>query len=189
MRIISYILTLALGFVTGTFLFEQEPIEVESDIIAVDFEPTQPEIIIPALDSEIICLAKNIYFEARGESVFGKVAVASVTLNRVESPNFPDTICGVVYQAKLSQWHLEQGREVPLLNQCQFSWYCDGKSDEIYDHKTYESIYKLAELVYNMDIDVTDGATHYHADYVEPNWSKSMPMVAVVDTHIFYKMK
>jgi len=185
MRIISYILTLALVLVTGTFLFEQEPIEVESEIITA--ENTKPTI-IPALESEIICLAKNIYFEARGESIAGQTAVASVTLNRVKSPKFPNTVCEVVHQAKYSKWWKEtHNRDVPIKNKCQFSWYCDGKSDKVHDHNAYKKIYRLASYLYNADIDNTSGAIYYHANYVSPYWSEHMTIVSVADTHIFYK--
>ncbi len=79
--------------------------------------------------TEAICLATNIYHEARGESYAGKVAVANVTMNRVTSPKFPNTICDVVYQAQTKEnW---KGNTVPKRNKCQFSWYCDGKSDDI----------------------------------------------------------
>ena len=79
--------------------------------------------------TEAICLATNIYHEARGESYAGKVAVANVTMNRVTSPKFPNTICDVVYQAQTKEnW---KGNTVPKRNKCQFSWYCDGKSDNI----------------------------------------------------------
>ena len=91
-------------------------------------EPQEPVIDI----NQMHCLATNIYHEARGESDVGKIAVAHVTLNRTFSEYYPDTICDVVYQARLSRWWLEnKGREVPVRNQCQFSWYCDGRSDAV----------------------------------------------------------
>jgi hypothetical protein len=97
---------------------------------------------------ETECLATNIYFEARGESVEGQKAVAFVTLNRVESDKFPNDICSVVYQAKHSRWWAEhRDRLVPIRNQCQFSWYCDGKSDAIRNSYDYKRLYTLAAEV------------------------------------------
>ena len=75
-------------------------------------------------------MALNIYHEARGENMAGKFAVADVVLNRVESRRYPNDVCGVVYQAELSEWWLERGREVPIKGRCQFSWYCDGMKDD-----------------------------------------------------------
>ena len=78
---------------------------------------------------EAFCLAQNVYHEAKGENLAGKSAVAHVTLNRVEHRKYPNSICGVTKQAKLRyNW---RGNEVPVIGLCQFSWYCDGKSDDI----------------------------------------------------------
>ena len=89
--------------------------------------PLVPE---KAIDiNEMHCLATNIYHEARGESNEGKFAVGNVTMNRVDSNRFPDSICEVVYQAEYRvNW---KGDQVPRRHRCQFSWYCDGKSDDI----------------------------------------------------------
>ena len=78
-------------------------------------------------NGEAVCLAKNIYFEAGNQPLAGKVAVAQVVLNRMEHSAYPKDICGVVYQAKWKEnW---KGTMLPVRNQCQFSWFCDGKSD------------------------------------------------------------
>lgn len=122
---------------------------------------------------EIKCLADNIYFESSNQSEVGQIAVANVTMNRMYSKHFPNTICDVVWEPK------------------QFSWTHDGKSDVPSDAAKYASIYNLAELVYNHDIpDVTEGATFYHADYVNPPWASAMDeKVAKIDNHIFYRHK
>ena len=73
---------------------------------------------------ERVCLAKNIYFESANQPDAGRVAVAQVVLNRVEDLQFPNSICEVVYQAKMRTNC--KGEEVPILNKCQFSWFCDG---------------------------------------------------------------
>ena len=95
---------------------------------------------------EITCLAKNMYFEARNEGTAGVLGVTNVVLNRVKSELYPNTICGVIEDAKISQWWLkEKGLKKPIKHKCQFSWYCDGKSDEIKDHYTHNQLYVLAE--------------------------------------------
>jgi spore germination cell wall hydrolase CwlJ-like protein len=147
---------------------------------------------MPAIEKSIECMALNIYHEARNENEAGRKAVALVTMNRVKSDLFPDSICEVVYQARLSKWHLENtGKKVPIRNQCQFSWYCDGKTDKIYNHAKYEEARELAYEViigYNTNmVDITNGSLWYHADYVNPKWAKDYERVAKIDTHIFYK--
>jgi hypothetical protein len=118
-----------------------------------------------------VCLAKNIYFEARNESLKGKMAVAMVTLRRVQDPRYPNTVCGVVYENK------------------QFSWYSDGLSDRPRNPKSYENVALLASAMLSgetMIYDFTYGSTHYHADYVAPYWSAYMVRKVKIDTHIFY---
>ena len=108
--------------------------DIKLDITFPDVQPT-----ITYIDTtEVTCLAKNMYFEARSEGVAGLVATTQVVYNRLESEDYPNTICGVIEQAKLSQWWLkEKGIKKPIKNKCQFSWFCDGYSDEPKDEKTY----------------------------------------------------
>ena len=121
------------------------------------------------------CLAKNIYFEGRNQPWVGQVAIAQVTLNRVKNIAFPSTICEVVRQRKR--------------NICQFSWYCDGKSDQPKDVKDYDKATDVAIQVYSGTIpDVTEGALWYHATYIRrPFWAYSMKEVVKINEHIFYK--
>ena len=143
----------------------------------------------PMIDpKEKECLAKNIYFEAAIESTAGKMAVAQVTMNRVRSPNYPDSICKVVYQGK----HHSNG--FPVRDRCQFSWYCDGKSDKIskFDIELYNAIFlKAVRMIgaYNWGSldDMTKGSTHYHADYVYPAWREQKTKMITIGNHIFYK--
>jgi len=133
--------------------------------------------------NELQCLATNIYHEARNEGLTGQRAVAWATMNRVESPKYPDTVCDVVYQAKLTD------AGTPIKNKCQFSWYCDGKSDEIESASSWNTAMTIAEEVmnnYNIETDPTNGAIMYHAAYVEPYWASSYEKTARIDTHIFY---
>jgi len=138
--------------------------------------------------NEIECLARNIYFEARNQSLRGKIAVGQVTMNRVRSSNYPNTVCGVVYQAEYKpSW--KTGNPVPARNRCQFSWYCDGKPEKILDMKTWEHCFMLAELLIHGKLQepIAHEATHYHADYSNPRWANYMQTTGKVGNHIFYK--
>ena len=152
----------------------------------------EPELIIVNRFSEedLECLALNIYHEARGESTKGQEAVAWVTLNRVMSDKYPDTICDVVKQAKYSKWFKEEhGKLVPLKNKCHFSWYCDGKSDTPRQQMEWEIAQSIAfyiTTVYGSQPDPTRGAIMYHADYVKPYWKSHYQKVKKIGTHIFY---
>ena len=143
------------------------------------------------LADESYCLAENVYHEARNQPKVGQMAVMSVTLNRVNDPRYPNTICGVVRQSQLSKWHLERGREVPLRHKCQFSWYCDGKSDEPLNETSWLDAKLIAQnfLTYGEYRGITEGATHYHATYVNPDWinDRGMHMVGRIGEHIFYR--
>ena len=134
---------------------------------------------------DVMCMAKNIFFEAAVESTAGKLAVAQVTLNRVKSKNYPNTICDVVYEGR----HHADG--FPKRNQCQFSWYCDGRGDEPRESKLWTDSQDLAKyVILRQDdlIDITDGATHYHARYIDaPRWAGQKKITAKIDEHIFYR--
>jgi len=170
------------------FLFD-EPKVVETQEIIVKHKLYSMYANIDNIENIVECLATNIYFEARGESLDGKKAVAFVTLNRVESKDFPDDICSVVYQAKHSTWWKEaRDRNVPLRNKCQFSWYCDGKSDRVINLDEYDSLYRLAsEVIVGKHEDNTNGAIYYHADYVSPTWRLAFTKTTQIDDHIFYR--
>ncbi len=126
--------------------------------------------------TQVECLADNIYHEAGYEPDSGKVAVALVTLNRVQDPRYPKDICSVVKQK--------------LNSTCQFTWWCENKitnrSKQAYENSKEIALYVYAN--YERMKDFTDGALFYHADYVRPNW-KGLERTAVVGRHIFYKEK
>ena len=134
---------------------------------------------------DVMCMAKNIFFEAAVESTAGKLAVAQVTLNRVRSKNYPNTICDVVYEGR----HHASG--FPKRDQCQFSWYCDGRGDEPAESQLWIDSQDLAKYVILRQgdlIDITDGATHYHARYIDaPRWAGQKKVTAKIDEHIFYR--
>ena len=134
----------------------------------------------------LACLALNIYHEARDQPIEGQVAVAQVVMERVKSNKYPNSICEVVMQGPTYSWSINY----PIKHRCQFSWYCDGKSDRIHDMETFNSIYLFTTgLVDGTMIlkDVTEGATHYHADYVSPDWAKTKTKTIEIEDHIFYR--
>ena len=133
----------------------------------------------PRIDliEEIGCLSLNIYFEARGEPDLGKAAVAHVVLNRVVDKRFPTTVCGVV----------RQGGEQKL-HRCQFSWWCDGRSDKPRNAQSWQQAQAVAQQVYwGFSPDPTAGALWYHADSVSPSWGKVFNRGPKIGQHIFYK--
>ncbi len=143
-------------------------------------DPGKAEIfkrITPAAPAgEIECLALNIYFEARGEPEAGQLAVGHVVMNRVASARFPATVCGVIRQGG----HLRRYR-------CQFSWWCDGRSDKPRNKRLWEKSAELALNVYwGRSVDPTEGALWYHADYVKPSWRKDFERGPKIGRHIFY---
>jgi N-acetylmuramoyl-L-alanine amidase len=129
------------------------------------------------MDHEIDCLALNVYFEARGEPMRGRYAVAAVTLNRVAHPDFPASICQVVRQgAELGRHH------------CQFSWVCDSNADRPRDAAAWAAAREVAyEALFMDEPDPTDGALYFHATTVRPNWSSTMVRVVRIGNHIYYR--
>lgn len=126
-----------------------------------------------------MCMALNIYHEARSEPIAGMIAVSNVVMNRVKSSLFPDNVCDVIYQRKNSRKY-----------QCQFTWYCDGLPDKPLNEVSWAQSLSIARLAVNGAVkDLTKGATHYHANYVRPRWSKVYTKTATIGTHIFYKHK
>jgi len=122
-------------------------------------------------NEELECLALNIYFEAGVESTAGKLAVANVTINRKNSSDYPDTICGVVKEGK--HYHDKKiDKRYPLRDRCQFSWYCDGLVDKPKKGRTWNTSLEIAEIALKKHyadilIDITDGSTHYHASWMQ----------------------
>ena len=133
---------------------------------------------------EIGCLARNVYYEARGESLQGQKAVALVTLNRVENPMFPNTICKVVNERKV----------VKGVTKCQFSWRCQGhanpKKAVRQSHESYQAAI-TAILHYDSLTEtlVTADTLFFHAKHVRPFWRKVKQRLAQIDNHIFYEQR
>ena len=124
----------------------------------------------------LLCMSLNIYFEARSESIHGQIAVAEVTLNRVQSDEYPNSICGVVLQEN------KDG--------CQFSWWCDGRSDKPKEINSFQRSKAIAKLMIEEGKYISvvgKEVTHYHTEDVTPYWSANYTPVIQVGKHIFYK--
>ncbi len=125
-------------------------------------------------NAEWQCLATALYFEARGESIKGQVAVAEVILNRVDSPRYPRTVCGVVNQGGKGG--------------CQFSFTCDGYTDRIREQAAYARVGKIARMMLDgAPRSLTQGATHFHTRNIRPSWSRRFPQTALIGAHVFYR--
>lgn len=132
---------------------------------------------------QLECLAQNLYFEARNQTTVGQIAVVHVTLNRVYSKQFPNTICGVVKDA------VTDSNGNPKKHKCQFSWYCDGKPDLVTEPQVYEQIKQIAiagAVAYRLGADLTDGSKWYHTAEIEPYWASAYTITTHIDDHIFY---
>jgi len=125
------------------------------------------------------CLAEAIYFEARGESVRGQIAVAQVVMNRVFSGYYPNTVCGVVYQN--ANRHLA----------CQFTFACDGIREVVREPDAYERARKIAAATLDGELWLPEvgKATHYHAYWVHPSWVREMTRMSRLGVHTFYRPK
>lgn len=179
-------LTLAFGLVVSVSLLSalsQDTAEADSRIVQTKtlFAPAANYTIHASDEArlqQLRCLALNVYWEARSESIPGQVAVAAVTLNRVQSARFPSNVCDVV----------RQGGEIRR-HRCQFSWWCDGKKDDPLDAAAWRRATTLARLVSAGIIDdPTNGALWYHADYVNPHWASAKERLTKIGRHIFYTL-
>ena len=129
------------------------------------------------------CMALNIYYETRGSNIADSYAVADVVLNRVEDTRFPDTVCDVVQDGYV------QGRR-----DCQFSWYCDGKADNPQEEEAWARAQSIAWHIVKLGKyrGISEGATNYHAHYVNPRWNRStkgysITRIGRIGDHIFYR--
>jgi len=150
-------------------------------------------------ESDLYCMAENIYHESGNQSLVGKVAVGLVVLNRTLDSRWPSTICDVVKEGPLKEsWKTKQDPNVapedrvyyPIKHRCQFSWWCDGKPEYINKNSV---VWKLSlntayKILYSDKYHgLVEGATFYHADYVSPSWRLDMTLVTQIDNHIFYR--
>lgn len=147
------------------------PAEVISrtEVQAVDPAGKEP------LDDAITCLARTIYWEAKGEDADGMAAIAEVVVNRLGHAGFPRSVCGVVKQGR------EQG-------ECQFSWWCDGRPDDVEEEKRYAVAKEIARKALNRQLaEKTGGALYFHHRKVSPAWAGKYRKTAEVGEHRFYK--
>ena len=127
------------------------------------------------LDDAITCLARTIYWEARGEAMVDMEAIANVVMNRLGHPGFPKTICLVVRQGR------EQGS-------CQFSWWCDGRSDQAKEDESYATAKEIARKALNLQLmDRTGGALYFHQRTVTPGWAADYTKMVEIGEFLFYK--
>lgn len=154
-------------------------------------------------EADIKCLTENMYHEARSDGYAGMYATTMVVMNRVADWRYPNTVCEVVKQGPIKEsWttaqhdYLLQEERVyfPVINKCQFSWYCDGREDTMYDEESLHIAEKIAHLVLgvydaNSVVDITEGATHYHTTAVSPYWinGRGMAKITQIGSHIFYR--
>ncbi|QVM89126.1 cell wall hydrolase [Pseudomonas entomophila] len=141
--------------------------------------PSEVQAVDPAgqapMDDSITCLARTIYWEAKGADAQDMSAVASVVLNRLGHEGFPNTICGVVKQGVESK-------------SCQFSWWCDGRSDQVEEEERYTVAKEIARKALNQQLkDPTDGALYFHDRNVNPDWAKTYRKTTETTHFLFYK--
>lgn len=158
-----------LGFKDSDNAMVTKEVPLPPPIMVVTPDPVSQE----APERELSCLALNVYHEARGESIAGQIAVASVVLNRVEHPEYPDSVCAVVYQRN------------------QFSWTHELSDPTPHERNAWNTARMVASFVYNGRMRHEDlpqfvsGATHYHSTAVRPGWRYQQ--VATIDNHTFYR--
>ena len=127
---------------------------------------------------ELQCLAENIYFEARGEPLDGQYAIAEVTLNRLRSPYFPKTICGVVHDTR---WDPLRHRYV-----AHFSW-TELEHGEPWGPKWQQALAVATAVYDDAYMPLVPDALYYHATSVRPYWARNRRAVATIGNHIFYR--
>ncbi|QKG64566.1 cell wall hydrolase [Pseudomonas sp. B14-6] len=141
----------------------------QSEVQAVDPAGKSP------LDDAITCMARSIYWEAKGKDTDDMAAVANVVMNRLGHAGFPDTVCAVV----------KQGSET---KSCQFSWWCDGRPDTVQEETQYALAKEIARKALNKQLpDRTGGAMYFHDRTVKPDWAKEYIKTAEIGMFRFYK--
>jgi spore germination cell wall hydrolase CwlJ-like protein len=172
LRGINLLIGLAVVVLLTNFVILKKVDDLQKREISPEYMSTEE------VQKTLDCLAINIYREAGNEPFEGKVAVAQVTLNRVNSNKFPKDVCSVVYQKSRFTERVV----------CQFSWYCDSKHrNRPVNEKAYEESYRVAKMVFLEDfkLESIQNALYYHADYVNPNWK--LKRITKIGTHIFYE--
>ena len=128
------------------------------------------------------CLVEAIYFEGRSEELIAQLAIANVIIERVRLPNYPNTVCKVVRQGRYYKGN-------PIRHKCAFSYWCDGKSERMYNKRAKETAIKVAAMAMNgILVEITLEATHYHTRAVSPYWSRHerITYLGSLGSHLFY---
>jgi spore germination cell wall hydrolase CwlJ-like protein len=175
-RIISYIV----GFILVVVLVQTLTATKFSGLKEKNGYYSQDVVSIKTREQQLDCLAINIYREAGYEPFEGKVAVAQVTLNRVQAGVFGKDVCGVVYQKNVVMERVV----------CQFSWYCDSThKNRPVNKEAYNESYEVAKkvLLEGFRLSVLKDALYYHATYVNPRWN--LPKIGQIGQHVFYRAK
>ena len=170
--------TYVLGFLAVVLLVQTITVTKISNLKEKNGYYSQDVVSIKTREKQLDCLALNIYREAGYEPFEGKVAVAQVTMNRVNDGRFGKDVCGVVYQKNLVMDKVV----------CQFSWYCDSvHKNRPVNQKVYDESYEVAKkvLLEGFKLDVLKDALYYHATYVNPRWS--LEKIGNIGQHIFYR--
>ena len=130
------------------------------------------------------CLAEAMYYEARDQGWRGMLAVGVVIQNRVRDSRYPGDVCSVVTQGKY--W-----RGNPVKHKCQFSYYCDGKPERPAEKEAWRQAGDIAALLTTTDVEIAglEGATHYHATWVQPSWAKAFSPRKKIGDHLFYAQR
>ncbi len=170
-RLIAAVLAVAAGI--GLTSPAQAPLPPPSARLARAPEQPPPPAVSAA---ELECLAANVYFEARGEPLAGREAVAHVTLNRVAAGGFPDNVCGVVRQG---------GPAGP----CQFEWVCDGRPDIPADAEAWLDALVVAYRAVGGSADPTAGALYFHHVSLSPAWAADREDATVIGHHVFFRLR
>ena len=176
-------LTLLVGPVSATDQAQKQqaaennnpaPVPKAEAITPSEVQAVDPAGVAP-LDDAITCLARSIYWEARGNDPADMEAVANVVMNRLGHEGFPDTVCKVV----------KQGSET---KRCQFSWWCDGKSDSVQEEVPYAMAKEIARKALNKELpDRTQGALYFHDRTVKPDWATQYIKTVDIGLFRFYK--
>jgi spore germination cell wall hydrolase CwlJ-like protein len=128
---------------------------------------------------DLLCLARNVYFESRGEPIAGQHAVAEVTMNRLASGRYAGTVCGVVYQ---KNWDPLRKRYVGAFSWTEFDTLPPPAGEQ------WLQAWEVAEAVYyGREAPVLEGAMFFHAVYVKPDWARTKKPIARIGAHIFYR--
>ena len=168
------------------------------ELLAISMPDISPKLV--GEDVQALCMALNIYYESRSDNLAGQYAVADVVLNRMHDDRYPNTVCDVIQQGPVREsWKTKQYPDLPdeeriynpIRHMCQFSWYCDGKSDDPKDETVWaQAQYVAGAIMYSGKYrGITEGATHYHATYVRPKWrfDRGMNHIGRIGSHIFYR--